>query len=531
METSVDRFNRFTQAKEKCSLWHSQLQEVYRYIFPYKNHFFRTKDKKESQPQIHKSKDIFDMTAVVAAQSFANNFQTIMLPPYREWAMLSSGSFLEEEVKANQINDESVKEKFQNITETLFYYINSSNFNLAIHEALLDFCIGTGVILINEINDGDSDNSAVFDIHSIPLHEVYFEEGQFDSLENFWREQSLTVRQILRNWPQASLTEAMHQVESSSGSDHQKKDKEFSLIEGVIYYPEREKGKGGEQTEQKGKRAGKKAGGNGDDSFSDSSSDSYYYYIQDESTKKEIFSEWRDYCPFIGFRYSRSSGDLIGHGLGEFALSFIRVVNKIAELDLKALQFKTQPPYLYDPRKVKINPNSLMIEPGSFVPVSFDGGVPVQSFPLPNESRFSQLSIVDLQKTIREIFLSGGLEEALTSPKMTATEVAFRQQEFIRKISGAIGRFAQEFIRPFLTSCLKILRKKGKLKDLSLIGHEIGVKMNDQLVKIEYQSPLLTLQHQQDIDSLINWITLNIQLFQGNASQAMNLEMIPSWLA
>ena len=96
---------------------------------------------------------------------------------------------------------------------------------------------------------------------------------------------------------------------------------------------------------------------------------------------------------------------------------------------------------------VDINPNTFSLEPGSFFPVDLDGGMPVAAFPLPNESRFSRLSIAELQKTIKDIFLSSWLDNNLRTPNMTATEIAIRQQEFIRRIGGAIGRFAHEFIK------------------------------------------------------------------------------------
>ena len=484
METAADRFLRFNKAKEKAAVWRGKLASVYKYIFPYKN-FSCT----GTHPRVPDTSQVFDMTAVVAAHDFANNFQTIMLPPYRRWANLTNGLMLAEELEARGIDETEIKKRFQEITETVFQCIHSSNFNLAIHEALLDFCVGTGVILINETND-----ASVIDVHSVPISEVYFEEGRFDNLENFWREQRLTAKQILRNWSDAAITEPMKQ---------NNKEKEFELIEGVIYYPEKEK----------------------------EGAEAYYYYIQDKESQKEIFSQWRDYCPFIGFRYSRSSGDLIGHGLAEFALSFIKVVNEIARLDLQALQFKTQPAYLYNPRKVSINPSNFNIEPGTFFPVDLDGGTPIVPFPLPNESRFSRLSIAELQKTIKDIFLSSWLDNELRTPNMTATEIAIRQQEFIRRIGGAIGRFAQEFVKPFLTACLKILKRKGKLNYLSIIGQEIGLKINDQFVNIEYDSPLITLQNQQDVDNLISFIATNVQLFQGNAMLSLNLPEIPTWLA
>ncbi len=466
METAADRHARFNRAKEKASVWRSKLHRVYTYVFPYKNYF-------NTRGQTPDSREIYDMTAPVATHDFANNFQTIMLPPHHRWANLTSGVMLTEELKAIGGDVIEINKKFQKMTETVFQCINSSNFNLAVHEALLDFCVGTGVILINETND-----SSIIDVHAVPIDDIYFEEGKFDNLENFWRTQKLTGRQILRNWPEAALTEHMAREES--------KDKEFELIEGSIYYPEKA------EKERNGKEV-----------------DAYYYYIQDQESQKEIFHEWRDYCPFIGFRYSRSAGDPLGHGLAEFALSFIKVVNEIAKLDLQALQFKTQSPYLYDPKKLQINPNTFNLEPGTFFPADLSSPS-VMPFPLPNESRYSRLSITELQQTIKDIFLSNWLNSSLRTPNMTATEVAIRQEEFIRRIGGAIGRFAQEFIKPFLTACLKILRRKGKLPDLSIIGQEVVLKINDQFINIKYDSPLMALQNQQDVDTVLSFIATNV---------------------
>lgn len=486
MESAKDRYVRFNKAKEKASMWRAKLEPTYRLVFPYKNYF-------NARRQAPSSAEVWDMTAVVAAHDFANNFQTIMLPPHHRWANLTRGIMLTEELEALGEDTKDIDERFQKMTETVFRCINSSNFSLAIHEALLDFCVGTGVILINETND-----SSIIDVHSVPIDDVCFEEGRFDNLENFWRVQKLTKRQILRNWPEAKLTERMGQEENQ--------DREFELIEGSIYYPDKEH--------------------DGKDP------NAYYYYIQEQESQKEIFHEWRDYCPFIGFRYSRSPGDPLGHGLAEFALSFIMVVNEIAKLDLQALQFKTQSPYLYDPRKLQINSSTFNLEPGTFFPVDLSSGAPaVMPFPLPNESRFSRLSIAELQKTIKDIFLSSWLDNNLRTPNMTATEVAIRQQEFTRRIGGAIGRFAQEFIKPFLTACLKILRRKGRLPDLVALGQEVALKINDQFINIEYDSPLAQLQKQQDVDAMLSFIAMNVQLFQGNAMLALNMPEIPTWLA
>ncbi|CAL7960050.1 conserved hypothetical protein [Gammaproteobacteria bacterium] len=489
MESAKDRYVRFNKAKEKSSIWRAKLAPTYKLVFPYKNYF-------NTRGQAPNSTAVWDMTAVVAAHDFANNFQTIMLPPHHRWANLTRGIMLTEELEAMGGDIKGIDEKFQKMTETVFQCINSSNFSLAIHEALLDFCVGTGVILINETND-----SSIIDVHSVPIDDICFEEGRFDNLENFWRVQKLTKRQILRNWPEAELNERMGQEENQ--------DKEFELIEGSIYYPEKA------DKEHDGKDP-----------------NAYYYYIQEQESQKEIFHEWRDYCPFIGFRYSRSPGDPLGHGLAEFALSFIKVVNEIAELDLQALQFKTQSPYLYDPKKLQINPSTFNLEPGTFFPVDLSSGAPsVMPFPLPNESRFSRLSIAELQKTIKDIFLSSWIDSNMRTPNMTATEVSIRQQEFTRRIGGAIGRFAQEFIKPFLTACLKILRRKGKLPDLIDLGQYVVLKINNQFINIEYDSPLAELQKQHDVDTVLSFIAMNVQLFQGNAMLALNMPEIPMWLA
>jgi hypothetical protein len=44
------------------------------------------------------------------------------------------------------------------------------------------------------------------------------------------------------------------------------------------------------------------------------------------------------------------------------------------------------------------------------------------------------------------------------------------------------------------------LRRKGKLKELVLMGQEVGLNIEDHFISIEYESPMIALQKTEDAD-------------------------------
>jgi hypothetical protein len=472
-EDARTRFERYTRAKSHIRKWDALLQEAYRYTLPNKDNFEVT-----HEPGDARNNEIFDATAVEAVQGFANNMQAALMPPLQRWASFEAGT----EVPKDQTD--SVNAQLESINEKFFRILTNSNLSLVVNEAFQELAVGTAVILLNE--GTTSEDPIIFT--SIPLTEVVMEEGPKHTLENFWRLWKGPIRLVLRNWPKAELTPSLqNQLKSTPNT-------EVKLIEGTIFYPDNPPDK------------------------------QYLYYVQVESGTDDILKEWRNFSPWIGFRYTRAPGEILGRGPVIQALPFIKQLNKIAELIQLGAQYRVTPPFLVASSGA-LNPYSLRIEPGSIVAVdqtaSLAGGPPIQTLEYGGQVSFAQAFIENLQANIRDMLFSNPLGP-VAAPKMTATEVTIRQQQAVQKTGAAFGRLLVELLEPIVEKVLIILKDKGLIED---------VVVNDKEVAIRYESPLANIQNQEDIQAVQTWIQLLLGTFQEPGLAATNFEKLPAWWA
>jgi hypothetical protein len=469
VQNPIERYRRFETARSRILLWESLLSDAYKYAIPNKRDF------ETVSPGNSKFNDIFDSTAVLGVNAFANNIQSILMPPFRRWAKLVPGSAIQEN------NKEAVQLQLQEINHIFFKYLDQSNFAQSINESLQDLAIGTGILLFNE---GPRENP--FQFTSIPMSRVAFEEGAHNELENFWRWTQVPLRQIKRLWPMAQLTPTLEKQLANSP------DMTIEIIEGTILYPE-----------------------NSDNS-------KYFYYVMESHTKTDLYTEFREFSPWIGFRFSKAPGEIVGRGPVLTALPDIRTVNKMREFMLRSAKLQAFPVYLAASTSV-INPFNLNIEPGAIIPIEpqFVGSNPISPLPTSGNVQIGLTEIQALQASIREILFANPLPP-MSSPTQTATEISIRQQNWIRESGASFGRLTVELLEPIMKTGLTILRKKGLIQDIKIDGKEIA---------LQYESPLLEIQSQEDVQRAQQWLQLMQSLYGQAAILAFKPEEFPYWAA
>lgn len=469
IESAAKRFERYVEAQSRMDLWRGLLENAYRLTIPNREQFFV----RDEIPGRSKSDEVFDTTGVMGVQVFANNMQTMLMPPFRQWAKLIPGEEIPEGQKA------TVERQLQEITNILFKFIDQSNFAQAINEALQDFSVGTGVLIVNE---GTAQKP--FEFLSIPISHVAFEAGERNQLENFWRRVEIPARQIRRLWPKAQLTTSLENAEQRSPNV------KVVLIEGTIFYPENKEGS------------------------------QYFYYVQEESAKTDIFSEFRAFSPWIGFRYSVAPGEIVGRGPVLTALPTIRVLNKMVEYILRSAKLRAFPIYMAD-NTSQINPYNMVLEPGSIISVNLSSGAGIQPLPVAGDPQFAALQINELQAMVRQILFADPLPPTPV-PNQTATEVSIRTQTWVRQSAASFGRFTVEGADPLIKILLSILTKKGLIPE---------IKVDGKAVSIQYESPLLDIQSQQDVQRAQEWLQ-SLQVTYGQfAVLALEAARYPEWLA
>lgn len=485
IEDSDARFDRFEKAKSSGAEMFPILSNAYRYCAPLRNDFYI------KTMQVNPYANIFSSIAIDGLKDFANNIQSLLTPPEQRWAKITVGR----DIELNSADKTLVEEALEEVNLDLFYYINNSTFYQASYESFQDMGVSTGVTLINE----DLSNKNIpFTIVSIPLSQVYFELGPDRKVQNFWRVWTKSVRKLILRWPDIEQTD---EIKTKLANNP---DEDITVIEGCIYYPELD----GENQ--------------------------YYYYVQDMSTRKELYTERRDYCPFTAFRLNVSPIGEYGEGPCLVAMPDIRVLNKMAQLELKQNDINSNPIFMID-SNVTLNPNQVQLNGGDLIVVepTINGREPIRPVPTTGNIRFLQLSMERLESRIRAILFADPLAPpAAQGEKATATEVSTRLEAWTRKSGASIGRLTQEYLNPHLDKILRVLRKAGKLNDIKISDGVLELDFDNKKIDFSYSSPLLELQNRKDLQNLNSVIEEFSGIFgaQGIAV-AMDIAKIPGYVA
>lgn len=485
IESLEDRTERYKKAKTIQIQWRSFYQDAYRYLYPNRESFYTETE------GVSKTNEIFDETPQIAGIQFANNLQSLLMPPYRRWIELEAGDVIK---NTNPSDDQlkAINEKLENDTEILFRALESSNFNFAMNEGFQDIAVGTAVIALNE-----GPLTKPLNFMCIPLRDICFEEDMYGEISSFWHDVYISLKDIKIKWKNARLTESMAQqlVESPYEKVH--------LIEACVFYPENPIGQ------------------------------QFVYYVTDEGGENEIVApEFREFNPFTCARYSKMSGETWGRGVAIASLSLIQVLNRMMEWVLRSAKFQAFPAYLMA-NTGAINAYNTTIEPGALIPYTPDpsGAPPLQPLVTSGNPEFAGMEIQQKQQTLRELFFADPLGQPGDNPNQTATEVSIRQQNFIRQNGAAIGRLAYEFIVPLITKCLMILRRKALIRDIQTTRGLLEVSIDKQTVALAYKSPLLDVQKQADIENITQYLQLMMQTLGANALMALEVFKLPAELA
>lgn len=474
VESPKERHRRYEAASYRMENWRDVLEDAYKYAAPTRANW------RNENPGRRKTNYVFDATAIDGLRRFANNIQSMMMPPFKRWAKLVPGPMVKKQVGANEYKE--IENALSEITETIFHYIDKSNFSMVATESLQDMGISTGVMIVNEVSD---EMPLVFS--SVPIDKLCVEGGPNGTIDNYWRKWKLPLRHVKRYWPNASLPSNL------LGSEKRNPDQLIELVEGTIFYPE-----------------------NDDNS-------KYYYYVSLEDSSEDIYSAWMSETPWIGFRMNRSTDEILGTGPVIILLPFIKQVNKMAEFELRAAKSRAYPTYLAADTGI-VNPYNMILEPGSIVPMkpSFLDNSPIQALPNTGDPRFMQLDLQKLQALIREGLFADPLGP-VDNTMQSKVEVSIRQQNWLRQNAVSVGRLTTELLSQVINKVVAILGRRGLIQI---------PKIDGKFIDVEYQSPLINLQDDEDYSNLLKYIQF-VQETTGPQGLPFALKMneVKDWVA
>ena len=477
IEDADTRWKRYVRSRDHLNLWQDIIEDAYELTLPVRNRFDKPTP---GEPRTNRA---FDSTAVRGVKSFSNNIQSILTPPFKRWGTLIPGHNVSDNQK------EAVETQLEAINDKIYRYFDQSNFAVTINESYQDMSISTGILIMNE---GTVEKP--FEFRCVPFADVAFEEGTHGKLENFWRLWEIPVRQLRDNWPDANLTDDLQRKLESAPHTL------VRFIEGTITYPQNDEGK------------------------------QIFYYLQLEEGQTDMIQEWMDFNPWNALRMNVVPGDIIGWGPVLTNLNSIQVLNKMAEFELKIASFRAFPPYTV-PNAGTMNPYTMRIEPGAFVPIepNFVGQKPIDLIPQPGDVQFGQLSIESLQSDVRDGLFAQPLGP-VTGGNTSATEISTRQANWLRESTAAFGRLTSEVLQPLINTALRILHRKGLIEPIEINGQKI-LEIDGNNLNIEFESPLFEVQNQEDFQRLDTLAQTLIQDFGPEGIGALQVEKIPAYMA
>lgn len=470
MDTIDYAIRRRTRASRLKAMWNDTFDQCYRYALPQREGMF------ESVTGRPRTDDIFDETAVVGLQEFANRIQAGLTPAWQRFAQLEPGAT----VPPDQADE--VKGALDTVNDVVFQYIHGSNFSSQMHEAVLDLGVGTGAL---RFDYGDA--STPFRFTAIPLSKLEIDTGPFDTVDGIFWQRCLLPSQLLKAYPGSVLTTEQLEVIKAGGMEQP-----LHFIEAVW------------RDWDEGKETWKMV------VYSDTPR-----HVYREKTETGFGSN-----PFLVFRWSVASGEVWGRGPLMTALPAIKTANAVVEMVLQNAQLAIAGMYNVEDDGV-VNIDTLVIEPGLLVGHAA-GSKGMQPIAPAGNFDVSELVLGEMRTNIKRALYNEMLRDPEKTPP-SATQVSYNYSDLAQRIGAALGRLQNELADPLVRRALRILRDKGYIKLPSL---------GPDMVRVRVVSPLVMNQNGQDVQQFTSFAQIIAGIF---GPQMVNLllkqEVSATWLA
>jgi hypothetical protein len=461
---------RFGEAEKRKTNWDTLYRETLKYVAPERENFNQKADGASNKRDPF---TIFDSTAITALNKFVSNLQSSLVPPMKKWTRLIPGEIIPPEALDN------TKVILDKVSAVMFSAIHNSNFDTQIAEAFTDLAVGTGALLCVRGEDASTPLRFV----TVPLNELYLEEGPYGKIDTVFRKHQIEIRNIEGTWEDAKIPDSLQKLIESEPSRRE------YFIE--CTYPAKIMVNQIEKDPKTEKTTIRQVEVNG-----------YIYKVLHEQTKEIIVTREQESSPWIVFRWSVAPGEIYGRGPAMFALPDIKSINKTKELILMRASIDAAGMYTAEE---DLNLNNVQMGPMAIITVPKNpggmGSASLTPLTVPGGFDVSQMVINDLRTSINETMFADPLGP-IDLPVKTATEVAYRQQELAKRIGSAFGRLQYEMLSPLINRVLFVLNEW----ELLPIPAGDRVMLDGRIVNVKHESPLAAAQDQESVMAIQQFI-------------------------
>ena len=444
MEIVTAMTSRFQYLISIQRLWAVEWQEIADYTLPRKNSVII-----QRIPGSKRTQRLFESTAISARNKFASAIHGGLTSSYLRWFFLAT-----DDPDLNKDQDTAIW--LDQVGQSILDDFNRSNFSQEIDEAYIDLTtFASAAIFMEEVEPETKGHFSGFRFKTEQVGTFAWSEGADGRVNCLFRELQMSKAAIKEKWGDID--------DSKLGTEN--KDEMLSVIHGV-----------------EPRRDGK-------------TWDSRYFITQSKYLLSDkSFNEFPFLCP----RWSKASGETYGRGPTHDAIPDIRSLNKLREMQLRAL------PKIIDPPLIAVGGD--VIGPARLTPGGVStlraGADPNSLRPLMSGINLQQamMSEEELRKGIRDIYH----EDEITmqeGPQMTAYEVSQRLALMQMLLGPTLGRIEKEMLHPLISRAFNIKKRAGALPPLpssmqnAMARKKIGLR-------VTYDGPVARAQRASDVDGM-----------------------------
>jgi Bacteriophage head to tail connecting protein len=437
-----DLLARHKRLKDRRRVWESHWQELAEVMLPRRADFTAQRSAGE-----RRSDRLFDGTPMLARRGLSAAIDGLLKPKTARWFRVKA-------LDEGLAEVEGVKRWLEIAEERLYraIYARRARFiqrSGEVDEDLVTF--GTGVLFIGE---GHALNRLLF--RSFHLKDVVLAENGDGEIDSLFISLRLTARQAAQRFGEDALGKDTREALKSGEAD-----REFLFLQAVLPRDQRDH-------RQRNSR---------NLPFQSVTIDVQSEHLVSESGYHEF--------PFAVPRWDTSSGEVYGRSPGMIALPDANTLQQMGKTLLVAGHKAVDPPLLVGDDSVIGIPKTF---PGGITTFDMQAARDLGRIPIePLQTGFNLPLGREMQKDARDqiwaAFFRNVLQLPIDAPKMTATEVLERKEEFIRTIGPVFGRLESDYIGQVVERSFNIMLRAGAFPEPPEV-------LRGQEVVFDYASPV-----------------------------------------
>ena len=461
---------RFESIKGNRALWESHWQEIADRCLPTKATITTSR-----HPGTKLSTTIYDSTAIYSTQVLAAGLHSYMTNPTSRWYTLEMQNRALMEVAEN-------KRWLKDCEDIIFSYLNSSNFNQAIHEAYIELS-ALGNCCLYE----DEDIEDVIKFHARPIAEIFILANASGRIDTVYRSFSFTARQAKQLWGNNCGEKIDKLIEAG------KVEEMLPFLHIVLPREDRDVRKG------------------------DARNMPWASLYIEPKTKKILSEGGYEEFPFFTPRFYKVAESEYAYGPGSLAMADIKTLNSMSKTILKGAQKSVDPPII-------------LPDDGYILPFRSTAG----AVNLKNSMNVdAKVEVLDIK---RDIGIGLAMEDQrrkqikwaffvdlflmlanIPDKQRTAYEISARVNEMMLMLGPVLGRLMHELLDPIIIRTFGILARNFKLPP-----PPASIPENEHY-KIKYISPLAKAQRASEIKSINDFLVAIREMAEMNANVVDNV--------